>query len=296
MKNNPGIVYAVLAYTGWGVIPIFWRQLEHVSAVEIVLHRMVWSCLIVVGLIVIMRQWRLFSSALLTQPAVLLRLFFASLLMAGNWGIFIWAVNSGRIVETAMGYFINPLISVLCGVLFFSERLRKVQTLAIMVAALGIGSMIWTYGELPWVSLSLAVSFSLYSVIKKTIVLPATHGMAIETGFLFMPALCYLCYLSWSQQGSFGTEFKTDVLLIFGGLLSLLPLTLFAAAAKRISLTALGMTQYIGPFLQLAIGVFLYQESFGFDRQVAFGLVWLALLIYVVDQLTYQRKTRRLTT
>ena len=192
-----------------------------------------------------------------------------------------------------MGYFINPLISVLFGVLFFSERLRKGQTLAITVAATGVGSMIWTYGELPWVSLSLAISFSLYSVIKKTVTLPAIHGMAIETGFLFLPALGYLCYLSWGQQGAFGTELSTDVLLILGGLFTLIPLTLFAAAAKKVSLTTLGMTQYIGPFLQLAIGVLIYNESFGVDRQLAFGLVWLALLVYSLDQLKYQRQIRK---
>lgn len=255
------------------------------------MHRMVWAFVLVAALLVLMRQWSAFITVL-RQPRVLLRLFVASLLMSINWAVFIWAVTAGRIVETSMGYFINPLISVLFGVLFFSERLRRGQMLALAMATIGVLSMVVAYGALPWVSLSLAVTFSLYSVIKKTITLPATHGMTLETAFMFLPALGYLIYLESQQQGVFGADLVIDSMLILSGLLTLIPLVLFAAAAKQVSMTALGMTQYIGPFLQLGIAVFLYKEPFGFDRLLAFGLVWTALVIYSLDQINHRRRNR----
>lgn len=292
MKRNLGIIYAFAAYSWWGLIPIFWKHLDRVSSIEIVMHRMVWSCLIVISLIVLMRQWGAFSQ-LLKSREVFLRLFVASLLMSVNWAIFIWAVNSERIVETSLGYFMNPLISVLFGVIFFSERLRKGQFVAILIASMGVISMVVSYGNLPLVSLSLAITFSLYSVIKKTVTMPATHGMAIETAFMFLPALLYLGYLAWQQESAFGVQPATDVMLILAGPATLIPLILFAAAAKKVSMTALGMSQYIGPFMQLALAVWVYQEPFGSDHLLAFGLVWFALLIYSVEQVHHQRRVRQ---
>jgi len=289
MKNNLGTIYAISAYTCWGLLPIFWKQLEHVGAIEIVMHRMFWSFLLVIGLVVLMRQWRELI-ALFRLPAVMFRMFIASLLMAVNWAIFVWAVNVDRIVETSMGYFMNPLITVLCGVLFFSERLRSRQLVAIVVAFVGVVMMVVTHGELPWVSLSLAITFSLYSVIKKTVSMPATHGMAIETAFMFLPATFYLATLSWQQQGVFGAHAQTDFMLILAGLFTLIPLVLFAAAAKQVSLTALGMSQYLSPFLQLVIAVLIYKEPFGADRMLAFGLIWIALAIYTLDQVKHRRR------
>lgn len=293
MKNNLGLIYAVAAYTWWGFIPIFWKQLDHVGSAEIVMHRMVWCCFLVIGLIVLMKQWRQFL-VLFSQPKILLRLFMASSLVSINWGVFIWAVNNGHLVETSMGYFINPLISVLLGVVFFSERLRKGQLFALSIAMLGVLYLIIAYGTIPWISLTLAITFALYGVAKKSISVPATHGMAVETLFFVIPALVYLTYMQSNGTGQFTDSGFNAGMLILGGLFTLIPLLLFAAAAKRVTMTVLGMTQYIGPSLQLLIGVFLYGEAFGVDRMISFGLIWLALAVYSVDQIRHQRMTRRL--
>lgn len=292
MKSNVGMFYAVAAYTWWGIIPIFWKQLAHVSPMEIVLHRMVWACLFVTVLIIVMKQWPAFSS-LFKQPVLLLRMFVAALLMSANWALFIWAVNSAQIVEASMGYFMNPLISVLFAVVFFKERLRTSQGVAIMIALAGVLMLVLAHGELPVVALSLATTFSLYSVIKKTVAVPATHGMALETMFMMVPAAVVLLYFAQTGQGVFGKDSATDGLLLLAGLFTLVPLTLFAAAAKKISMMALGMSQYIGPFLQLGIGVLIYNEPFDTGRLLAFSLVWLALVIYSLDQLNHRRKVRR---
>ncbi len=291
-KHNVGILYAIGAYACWGLFPIFWKQLDHIPILEIVMQRMVWSYLLIIGLIVVMGQFRPFISYL-KQPQLLARLFIASLLMSLNWAVFIWAVNDGQVVESSLGYFINPLFSVLLGVVFFSERLRAVQSLAVFIAFIGVASLVINHGKLPMVSLALAITFSLYGVIKKTVSVPATHGMAIETLFMFVPAVGYVFYLSNTGQSHWGQSTNTDVLFILSGLFTLIPLVLFALAAKKISLTALGMTQYLAPFSQLAIGVFIYHEPFGSERMLAFSLVWCALFIYSVDQIIHQRKKSR---
>jgi chloramphenicol-sensitive protein RarD len=292
MKNNLGLIYALAAYAWWGVIPIFWKQLSHVDSIEIVMHRMVWSCVLVSLLIVISRQWKEFK-VLFLQPKLLFKLFVASALVSINWAVFIWAVNTGHLVETSLGYFMNPLISVVLGVVLFGESLRRGQVVALSIAALGVIYLVISYGALPWISLVLAISFSLYSAAKKSISVPATHGLAIETMFFFIPASVYLFYIQTQGSGQFFDGPSNGWLLILGGLFTLIPLVLFAAAAKRVSMTALGMTQYIGPTLQLLIGVFLYGESFGSQTMIAFGCMWLALGIYSVDQMRHQNSLRR---
>ena len=293
MKNNLGLIYAFSAYIWWGFIPIFWKQLEHISSAEIVMHRMVWSCVIVLALIVLMRQWREFS-VIFSQPKVLLRLFIASALMTINWGVFIWAVNSGHLVETSMGYFINPLINVLFGVLFFAERLRKGQMFALFIAFVGVLYLVLTFGAFPWISFTLAITFALYSVTKKSITVPAAHGMGLETLFFIVPAIAYLIYIEANGSGQFTASAFNASMLVLGGLFTLIPLLLFAAAAKKVTMTVLGMTQYIGPSLQLLIGVFIYNEPFGSERMIAFGLIWLALAVYSADQIRHRRRSRKI--
>jgi chloramphenicol-sensitive protein RarD len=182
---------------------------------------------------------------------------------------------------------------VLFGVLFFAERLRATQIIAIGLAACGVLFLIFGYGQIPIVALSLAITFSLYGVVKKSVSIPATHGLALETSLMFGPAAIYLIYLHANGGGVFGSDVLTSSNLVLAGLFTLVPLLLFAAAAKRISMTALGMTQYVGPFLQLLIGVMIYHEPFGSDRMVAFSFVWVALVIYSIDQLNHRRKARR---
>jgi len=289
MQNNLGLIYAFSAYTFWGIIPLFWKQLDHVDSVEIVMHRMVWSCVLVTLLIVISRQWASFKR-LLVQPKLVLRLLLASSLVSINWAVFIWAVNHGHLVQTSLGYFMNPLISVALGVVLFSETLRRAQWLALAIAATGVVYMFATHGSFPWISFILAISFSLYSAVKKSISVPATHGMAIETMCFFLPALCYLIYIESRGQGQFFVGESNYWMLILGGLFTLIPLLLFASAAKRISMTALGMMQYIGPTLQLLCGVILYGEAFGSEKMIGFSFIWLALIVFSLDQLSNRRR------
>lgn len=220
------------------------------------------------------------------------RLCIASILISVNWGIYIWAVNSGHIVESAMGYFINPLINVVFGVLFFRERLRFVQVAAVALATVGVGYLVYQHGSLPIIALSLALTFASYGAVKKTLNVDAAHGMAIETGFLFIPALAYLIYLGVDGSAVFGQQRGLDILFVIAGAVTLAPLVLFASAAKMISFTALGMTQYLGPSLQLIIGIWMYNEPFDSVQQVSFGLIWLALLIYTFDQWKTRRRIR----
>ena len=289
--KNLGLVYAFLAYFIWGMAPLFWRLMEHVPSLEIVAHRMVWSAIMVIIVIIVMGQWKQFRERL-SSTRTLIRLLFASLLISANWGVYIWAINNNYIVEASMGYFINPLLNVVLGVLIFKEKLRLNQWLAVCLAFFGVAYLIIIHGQIPWIALMLAFSFGGYAAVKKTIGVPATHGLAVESGLVVLPALAFLFYLSTQNQLEFGHDLSTDALLISGGAFTLIPLLLFSAAAKRLSFTVLGMTQYLGPTLQLLIGVFVFHEGFGTERQISFGLIWLGLLFYSIDQLNHRRKRK----
>lgn len=292
MSSRLGLVCAILAYTMWGLVPIYWRQVASIDSFEVAVHRMLWSFVFVIIYIVFVRRWHEFV-AVCKQPAVLARLFLASIFISINWAMYIWAVNAEHIIEVSMGYFINPLITVLFGVLFFSERLRKIQWLALALVASGIFFLVVVHGKIPYIALVLSTSFAFYAVIKKTIQVPAALGMGVETGLLMLPALLYLLYQHGQSSLGFGQNLHVDSLLILGGLVTLVPLLLFAGAAKVLSLTALGMSQYIGPTLQLLIGVYLYNEPFDKSWGIAFGIIWLALFIYTVDQIQYETKRFR---
>ena len=296
MTKNVGLVYALLAYILWGLAPIYWKQISHIDSSQIVAHRMFWSFLFSVIIVVIFRQWSEFLKLIRNQK-IRRTLFFGSVLMALNWGIFIWAVNANHMVEVSMGYFINPLITVLLGVILFKERLRAMQIFALLVVVAGVGYLVYKHGYLPWIALTLAGSFALYGAVKKSMTIPATLSMAIEMGFFVLPALAFLLFSEFQQSGSsgFGVNTADNLWLIFCGLLSLTPLILFAHAAKLISLTALGMSQYIGPTLHLCAAVFLYHEPFDQSQFISFSLIWLALIIYTIDQLYYRRQKAAVT-
>ena len=289
MKQHHGLIYAICAYTFWGVVPIFWKQLDHIGSFEIIAHRMVWSFLIVIALIVLLAQWKSFVS-IFSQKRVLLRSGFAACFIVSNWFMFIWAVTNEHLVQISMGYFINPLISVMLGVLLFGDRFRRGQLIPLGIMLIAVLYLVIMQGQLPWVALFLAFTFASYSAVKKTIELSAVQGMAIETGVFLVPALAYLLYIGGQGQGSFGVEFNISVILSLAGFFTIVPLLLFAAAAKRSTMTLLGMTQYIGPSLQLLIGVFVYKESFGQTQLIAFCLIWFALVIYSLDQLKFQKQ------
>ena len=265
-----GLFYAICAFSFWGIVPLFWKQLVHVDSIEIVVHRMLWS-FVIVGLYVVVRNgWQSFAPYLKDRQ-LLIRLALASIIFSTNAGIFIWAVLAGYVVESSMGYFINPLINVVFGVMFFNESLRPMQWLAILLMVAAVAYLMLGFGAFPWIALSLAITFASYGAIKKTVSVPSAHGMSIETAFLLVPCVLYLLYLESIQLGVFGDDVFTSSMLIMGGLVTLIPLLLFSAAAKLISMTALGMTQYIGPTIQLIIGVWVYNEDFGIAQKVSFG-------------------------
>lgn len=291
---NKGVFYGVGAYLLWGLLPIFWKSLHHVPALEILAHRMVWSLAFVVVLLAAQGHWR-WLVPVLKNGRVLLTFTVSALLLSLNWFIYIWAVNAGHVVETSLGYFINPLLSVLLGTLFLKERLRPGQIAAIVVAVIGVLYLTLHYGSLPWIALTLAGSFGVYGLLRKTAALNSLEGLTLETLVLFLPALAYLVYLELVGTAAFGhVSLSTTLLLIAGGVATALPLLLFASGARRITLTLMGILQYIAPTMQFLIGVFLYHEPLDSDRLIGFSLIWLALAIYSLEGILRSGRSARL--
>ena len=291
---NKGVFYGVGAYLLWGLLPIFWKSLHDVPALEILAHRMVWSLAFVVVLLAAQGHWR-WLMPVLRNGRVLLTFTVSALLLSLNWFIYIWAVNAGYIVETSLGYFINPLLNVLLGTLFLKERLRLGQLAAIVVAVIGVLYLTLQYGSLPWIALTLAGSFGVYGLLRKTATLNSLEGLTLETLVLFPPALAYLVYLELVGSAAFGhVSLTTTLLLIFGGVATALPLLLFASGARRITLTLMGILQYIAPTMQFLIGVFLYHEPLDRYRLIGFSLIWLALVIYSLEGVLRSGRAARL--
>ena len=288
MKN--GIISAIGAYTLWGLLPIYWKAIQSVPSFEVVCHRVVWSFLFVALLLTGKRQWGWLRQAK-SSPITLITFLGTCGLIALNWLTYIWAVSTGHIVDTSLGYFINPLISVLFGMLFLKERLRPWQWVAILVALGGVLALALGYGSFPWIALTLAITFALYGLLRKTAPLDALDGLALEMLFLFIPALAYLVYVGLAGSGSFGsTGLKTSVLLAFTGVVTALPLIWFANGARKVTLATVGILQYIAPTLQFLIGTFVYGESFTRERLVGFSAIWFALLIYSVEGITASKR------
>jgi chloramphenicol-sensitive protein RarD len=276
---NSGLLYALAAYLLWGVLPIYWKWLQHVPAAQIIGHRIGWSFVLLLGIIFAAGQWRTFRAAITRR--VLFIYSAAGILLSVNWLIYIWGVNAGYIVETSLGYFINPLLSVVLGTFIFDERLRPAQWIAVGLAAGGVFYLTWAYGSLPWIALSLALTFGLYGVVKKIAPLGSLYGLTLETGFVLLPAFAYLVFMNAAGHGAFGHEgLPTDALLAGAGLVTTIPLLLFASAARSIPLTMIGILQYIAPTLQFLIGVFVYHEPFTRAKLIGFAMVWIALLVF----------------
>jgi chloramphenicol-sensitive protein RarD len=292
---NRGVLYAAAAYLMWGFFPVYWKWLQAVPAVEILTHRMTWSLLFVVGLLAYRRHWSWIRPALRDRRTVLTFLS-SAVLLAVNWFTYIWGVNHGFIVETSLGYFINPLVNVVLGVFFLRERLRAGQWAAVAMAAGGVLYLTLSYGALPWIALTLAFSFGLYGLLRKTARLDSLEGLSMETGLLFLPALGYLLYLEAAGQGSFGhAGTATTLLLALAGVATAVPLLFFAIGARLIPLSLLGILQYLAPTIQFLLGVLVYGEPFTPERLVGFGLVWSALLIYTIESIYVRRQRKRLT-
>lgn len=280
---NKGVGYALSAYILWGLLPIYWKWLHTVPALQVISHRVVWSVLTLAVVITVTRQWPAFRAAA-RQPRVLGVYLAAAALIGANWLVYIWAVTAGYIVETSLGYFINPLLSVLLGVVFLRERLRVWQWVPIGLAAAGVLYLTFAYGSLPWIALTLAATFGVYGLVKKTAPLGSVFGLTLETALLAPLALVYLLVMEATPQGAFlHTDLPTALLLAGAGLVTTAPLLLFASAAQRIPLSLVGILQYLAPTLQFLIGVYLYHEPFTPHQFVGFALVWAGLLIFGVE-------------
>jgi chloramphenicol-sensitive protein RarD len=282
---NKGILNGIAAYALWGVFPIYWKFLHQVPALQVIGHRISWSFVLLIVIVLLTRQWKDFYSAALTRKTLAIYSI-AAVLLTVNWLIYVWGVNAGFIVETSLGYFINPLLSVLLGVIFLHERLRPAQWIPVVLAAAGVIYLTVVYGRLPWIALSLAFSFGFYGFVKKLAPLGSLYGLTLETGIALPFALLYLVFLEFNGTGAFLHEGAlTNILLIGAGAVTTIPLLMFASAARQIPLTVVGLLQYIAPTLQFLIGVFLYKEPFDQSHLIGFGIVWVALIIFWVENL-----------
>lgn len=288
---NRGIAYAAAAYLLWGVFPIYFKALQHVAPLEILGHRIVWSLAVCAALLLALRrlQW---LADLRRQPRVLAWFAASSVLVAANWFVYIWAVNAGRVVDASLGYFINPLVNVLIGAAFLHERLRRAQWLAVAIAAAGVAWLTWQAGAVPWIGLVLALTFGLYGLLRKTAALGAIEGLSLETLLLTPVAAAYLLWLAHGGASGFvDGDATTRLLLLAAGPVTAVPLLLFAAGARRIPFSTLGLLQYLGPSLQLLIGVWLYHEPFA-ERAPGYVLIWIALAIFSVEGLAQGWRSR----
>lgn len=290
MENyKQGIFFGLAAYVLWGILPVYWKALELVSPFEILSSRFMWSCVFVFLLIIFQKKWTLFAkevkqvfSNVKTGAAMVA----AGITISFNWGTFIWAVNNGHIVETSMGYYINPLVSILFAVVFLRERLDKMQLAAITCAFIGVASMVYSFGKIPWVSLTLAFTFALYGLLKKILPVSALTSIMLETLLITPLALVYEHSL-WQQGVSFYASGNLQVIMMLtgAGVVTAIPLLLFTAGARLLPLKIIGFLQYISPTLTLLIGVFVYNEVFTASHLLAFGWIWAALLLFIVSQL-----------
>ncbi|WP_411842690.1 EamA family transporter RarD [Salinicoccus sp. HZC-1] len=285
-ENKKGILFALGAYIIWGFLPIYWKQVEHISPYEIIAHRVFWSFIFMILFIVATSRLRLFRKDLkfiFKDKKKVAALFFASAVITSNWLVYIIAVNTGHILDASLGYYINPLISILLGFVILGERFSKMQWIAIIIVFAGVTYLAVGLGAAPWISLYLALSFSIYGLIKKVINLDAIFALAVETFVLAPFALVYIFFLEGSGQGNFG--FNVDSLVMMGtGVATAIPLLLFALGAQRIKLSLIGFLQYFAPTIMLIIGVFMYDEAFTDVHKVAYVLIWSGLILYTLSR------------
>lgn len=278
-----GVWYAIACYSIWGILPIYWHAMQAVPAIEILANRMVWSLLFVALLLTLKHNWGWVGKAVHSRH-IMLTFLATALLLSANWYIYIWSVNAGYVVESSLGYFITPLVNLLLGVVFMRERLRSGQWVAVGVAAAGVLFLTVTYGQLPWIALSLASTFGLYGLLKKRARLESMEGLALETSFMFIPALVFLIYSQMAGFGAFGNvDAFTALLLVLTGVITVGPLIWFASAARLIPLSMMGFIQYISPTLQFIIGVTLFHEPFNATKLIGFSIIWVALIIYSAE-------------
>ena len=297
-NEKKGILAAIGSYFLWGLFPLYWKMIEHVSSEEILASRVIWSFVLTLIFVIILKQGKMLLvdfKGLWHNQKAFWSLFFAAYLVSLNWFIYIWAVNHNHIVQTSLGYYMNPIISVLLGIIFLKEKLSKSQIVAFSLAAVGVIILMVSYGQIPWIAIGLALTFGIYGLLKKQIALDATRGLVIETMFVFPIALIYFLYLYFQGNMSFlHVDMKTNLLLIGTGIVTAIPLILFAIGAQNIPLYLIGFIQYISPTMTLILGVVVYHESFGGIELVSFSFIWLALVIFSISTIAEVRKSHRI--
>ncbi len=290
---SKGAGSVLITYVLWGFLPVFWKTLTMVPALEILSHRMVWFLIFLLILMLWQKKWKWLSAAR-KNPKTMLPSFCCAFLLGLNWYTYIWAVNAGFIIETSLGYFINPLVTILLGMLFLREQLRLGQWAAMGIALGGVLYLTFSYGVFPWIALTLAFSFAFYALLRKTSGIGALEGLTVEASVLFFPSLIYLIYLESEGVATFGHRtLSLEILLISTGIVTAIPLLLFAYGAKRVSMTTIGLLQYIAPTIQFLLGVFVYQEPFTFTRLIGFFMIWMALLLYSVESVFWGKAIRK---
>lgn len=279
-----GVVYAAGAYILWGFLPLYWKMAEHVPAWEILAHRIVWSFLFMIAVVIILKKWPSFvieCKSIFKDAKKLAGITLASIIISLNWVTYIWAVNNAHVVEASMGYYINPLISILLGILVLKEKLTYWQFIAFILAGIGVLYMTFQFGSVPWVAILLAFSFALYGLLKKVVQLGAMFGLTIETLMITPAAILYLTYVhTGGGYGAFTFSSLDGLILAGSGVITAVPLLMFASGAKRIPLSMVGFLQYFAPTIMLLLGVILFDEPFTSVHLVTFSLIWLGLIIY----------------
>lgn len=291
-ENSKGIIFALGAYLIWGFLPIYWKQVEHISSYELIAHRVLWAFVFMIVFILVTNRMHLFYKDLkfiFRNGKKIVALFAASAVITTNWLLYIVAVNNGHILDASLGYYINPLISILIGFVILGERFSKLQWMAIILVFLGVTYLAVGLGSAPWISLTLALSFSIYGLIKKVINMDAVFALAVETFVLAPFALIYILFLEGSGGGNFGIN--ADSLVMMGtGVITAVPLLLFSLGAQRIRLSLIGILQYFAPTIMLLLGVFMYDESFTDIHTVAYILIWSGLAIYTFSRIQEMRR------
>ena len=291
-EKTKGVIYAIAAYTLWGVLPVYWKLIDSVFSMEILSNRIVWAFVFTIVIIGVTKQWEELK-LIARDKKQMLYIFIASILIAFNWGVYIWAVNSDKIVDASLGYYINPLLAVALGVVIFKEKLSLLQGGALLIAFIGVIIKTLQYGKIPWISLGLAISFALYGATKKSIKANSIVGLTLETIMLTPAALAYIGVRQLSGVGAFQKEGIVVILLLMGaGIVTAVPLLLFASGARRLPMSVLGFTQYISPTISLVIGIFVYHEGFTAVDMVGFCFIWVALVMYSISQIREVRSKK----
>lgn len=288
-----GVIYALIAYIIWGVLPIYWKFVEDARPDAVLAHRIIWSFVFMTIIILATKNFKPFileCKRIMHQKKTLTVIISASLLISLNWLIFIWAVQNNFVVQSSLGYYINPLVNVLLSLIFFKEVLTKAQISAVVLAAIGVLYLTFSYGVFPWVSLALATTFSIYGLLKKIVNINPMYSLAIETLFVTPFALIYLIYFSGPTLGFSAQPTSLNLLLMFAGVATAVPLLLFGTAVQHISFSFIGFLQYIAPTMMLGIGVFLYDEPFTQAHLISFILIWIALALYMLSAIKSKQK------